>query len=65
MAAVADERDEKPSTPTKVVIVGGGVSVTIESAEPLDPVTERAQQLHREAHERCVGKLPAGFGGAL
>lgn len=55
----------RETAPTKVVITTAGVSVSIETTEPLEVAADRAQQLHQEAYKRCVPDLPRGFGGAL
>lgn len=57
--------DDKPAaTLSKVTLSTPGISVAVESHDPLDQVAARAEQLHRDLSVR-YGSLPEGFGGAL
>lgn len=61
----APEPQSTSPTITKVTLTAGGVQIAIEASGSLAAVAERAQALHREAHERCVRPLPPGHGGML
>lgn len=59
---MSDQTPPKP--PTKVTITTSGVSVTIEAVGQRQAIQREAQELHREAYQRCVA-IPDGHGGAL
>lgn len=55
--------DQKAPPITKVTITTPGTTVTIEAAETLTVVANRAGKLHREAVARAGERRRVGFGG--